>query len=162
VVILKAFAIRGRIRKAFVGLLVIVFVPFVLLNMSRQLYSLVDEIMLPWNRGEIYPTFISCGSSSGQISVSGYLTLSGQEKVIIRADAIVIIDRSSGSSINARFPQDQYIVLSSSSYSRIDLKAKYEPGDSSDIPSEGNFECNLALSFNPMVSGGRPLQIGPP
>jgi hypothetical protein len=160
-VILKAFAIRGRIRKAFVGLLVIVFVPFVLLNMSRQLHILVDEILLPY-RGEIHPEFISCGSSSGQISVSGYLTVSGQEKMIIRADYIFIIHRPSGSHINARFPEEQYIALSSSSYTRIDLKAKYEPGDSTDIPSEGNFECNLALSFSPMTSGGRPLQMGPP
>lgn|SRR5262249_45754690 len=162
VVLLKAFAIRGRIRKAFVGLLIIFIVPFVLLNMSRQLYSLVDEIMLPWSRGEICPVFISCGSSSGQISVSGYLTLSGQEKVIISADAIVIKDRSSGSHINARFPEDQYIVISSSSYTRIDFKAKYEPGDLIDIPSEGSFDCDLALRFNPVISGARPLQIGPP
>jgi len=91
IIILKAFAIQDRLKKVCVALLIIFVVPHVLLNVSFQAYNLVDTIMLPWNHGAVYPWFTSCKISSGQVRVSGYLTLGGQEKALISTSYIKIM-----------------------------------------------------------------------
>jgi hypothetical protein len=148
VVTLKAFDVSGWIRRTLFGTLIMAAAPTVFVLLYFGLFSAtyqVVQLMYPPEQFLLFARSTQCSMTSGNIHASALLKLTGASVLSIKAKDLGIYDSNSGAYVGRPEDDQKWIIISGSTYTPIDLVAKYDPiGDIGDAPS-GRFTCDLKL-----------------
>jgi hypothetical protein len=150
IVFVKAMAIRDWRMKWIAGTLFTIAVPTLLLNLAfpmfRWTYEIVD-VLAEGSRVKIYASAITCHLTSDQIRISGYLRSSGTKVTLLNSENLAIYDGfpRTENYVATIEPSKDPIIISESTYTLIDLEAKYDRQKAKVLLEQGEFDCALSL-----------------
>jgi hypothetical protein len=155
VIVLKAYSVRSLWQRIFVGLALVLLAPtvlvytFVLVLMGAS-YAKIDFLPKPDDPVVILQRFTECRFERDRIQIASFLRLEGTTSLPISARTLAVRYVSDDQRVYAgRVIENQAnVLLSSSTYTRVELTAAYEPNSAKDPPGK-TVECSLKFVEDP-------------
>jgi hypothetical protein len=168
VIFVKATSIKDKKAKWIAGVLFTIALPTLLLNMSwpmfRWSYQIVDKLS-GGPQITIFPNLLICRLTDDQISITGYLSITGAKATVLNPMSLAVMSESSTTQklefvAAMKAEPGHNIVLSESTYTPVNLTAKYDRSQTKKELEQGQFECALALREG--VASAVPLGVAMP
>ena len=164
-ILVKAFASKnGWVLRLAVGVLAFLLAPVCTLYAAIAGVYLglqLENWVSPHQELVVKQQRVQCAFKPGSIRITGFLTLTGADQVVIRTEDIAVIYTSADNgSVRAELaPGQPGLVLSNSKYTWIDLVGVYYEKSDPGHVGRNNLECSLLLTKQLSISDDAAVQV---